>query len=96
MIKRKYEFSFWLKSGNDSFVEKLNNIFKELDLEIVKQNQLKENKLAYPIKKETTGLFGTIYFHGDPEKVVNLKKKLENVTEILRFIILRRLNIDES
>ncbi len=96
MVKRKYELSFWLKIGNDAFMEKLNNIFKELNLEIVKQNQLKENKLAYPIKKETTGLFGTIYFHGEPEKVVNLKEKLKNATEILRFIILRRVNIDES
>lgn len=96
MTKRKYELSFWLKIGNDSFKEKLSNIFEELGLEVIKQNQLKENKLAYPIKKETTGLFGTIYFYGEPEKVTNLKEKLRNASEILRFIILNRKNIDES
>lgn len=96
MVKRKYELSFWLKIGNDSFMEKLNDILKELNLEIIKQNQLRENKLAYPIKKETIGLFSTVYFQGEAEKVLNLKEKLKNAKELLRFTILRWRGNDES
>lgn len=96
MSQRKYELSFWIKLGSEKVIDKINQLFQELNLEIVKTVNLKEGKLAYPIKKETMGLFGTIYFKGEPEKVLLLKTKLKNFNEILRFIILKRLKLNES
>jgi ribosomal protein S6 len=96
MSLRKYELSFWLKIGSETVVDKINKLFQDLNLEIIKTINLKEGKLAYPIKKETLGLFGTIYFQGEADKVLLLKSKLKNFPEILRFIILRRLKINES
>ncbi|MCS7200907.1 MAG: 30S ribosomal protein S6 [Patescibacteria group bacterium] len=96
MAVRKYELSFWLRSDGQVALDKINKILGELGIDVVKTIAPKEGKLAYPIKKETSGLFGTIYFQAEAEKIFTLKSKLKTMPEILRFIILKRVKIDES
>lgn len=49
---------------------------------------LGERQLAYPIKKQTTGIYTTVVFEMEGEKVLELNKKLVMKTEILRQLII--------
>ena len=48
-----------------------------------------ERKLAYPIKKQTRGIYWLTYFRIDPEKIKGLNRQFQINGDILRFLILR-------
>lgn len=47
----------------------------------------KKRKLAYPIKKEKTAYFGWTAFTASPGAIVRLAKKIKEVPEVLRHMI---------
>ena len=58
--------------------------------EILNANPLKKIKLAYEIKKNTRGFLGVVTFNADPEKIIAVKKAMDDNAEVVRFIIIKR------
>lgn len=87
-----YEISFWIKKDYEpeKIEDKILKILEDLKFELVKKIPSKMKSMAYPIKKEISGYFGTIYFSGEPEKIFILNQKIKAIPEILRYITLKR------
>ena len=69
-------------------IEKIKKYFN--DFENVKIKELGKRKLAYEIKKEKEGIFISIDFIADKEKVLNLKKYFLIDTDILKAIVVSK------
>lgn len=65
-----------------SLIEKEGGVLNE-------QTPLTLKKLAYPIKKYTSGLFGTIKFYVLPEKIKTILNKLRTQENMLRYLLSR-------
>jgi ribosomal protein S6 len=92
-MKQIYELSFWLKNDVDENDVLLEKLLENFNFEIIQKIPPKTKPLAYSIKKETIGKFGTFYFYADKEKIEEFKNKVKGLPEILRFIILRRKHL---
>lgn len=55
---------------------------------VLESNSIGQRKMIFPIKKEAAGYYTVVLFEIDPEKVLELNKKLSLKSEILRFLIL--------
>jgi ribosomal protein S6 len=83
--KKQYEISFLLREGSSA--DPLVELLKKSGGEIVGEVKLTEMKLAYPIDRQISALFGCLVFSAMPEEVVELNKKMPFVKEVLRFLI---------
>jgi ribosomal protein S6 len=90
MEKQIYELSYWLKADEQEENIKFEDIFKNFDFEVIQEIQPKIKHMAYPIKKENIGKFGTFYFYGQKDKIEDFKNKIKSIDRILRFVILKR------
>jgi len=63
---------------------------EDLKGEIISEKELGEKKLSYPIKKEKKGFYWRLYFNLSPQKVKSFEEKLKNISEILRFLIVKK------
>jgi ribosomal protein S6 len=52
--------------------------------------------LSYPIKKQSSGFFGVLEFQIEPEKLNEVKEKLEKDSKILRHIIIIKKPVKEQ
>ncbi len=97
MEPRKYEITYWIRVNvNSEEVEnKILELLQKYNFELLKKIPAKTKNLAYPIKKETVGQLGTIYFSGTSDKIELFKEEVKKIKEILRFIIVRRKYIKE-
>lgn len=89
-MRNIYEFSYWLREEADEEKVGLRKLIENFQFEIIHEIPLKVKKLAYSINKEKIGKFGTFYFYGEPQKIVEFRNKVKKNNEILRFIILKR------
>ena len=82
---KKYEISLMLQNGEayDDIV----SFIKGKVSEVLQQNPIKRVKLAYPIKKETTGFFGWIVVSAAPSVIPGLNRELETNVNVLRVLI---------
>lgn len=86
---KTYEITFITKED----IEKLStggpikDILTTLDGKILNVSSIGEKQFTYKIKKENKGFYTTVVFEIDPNKLVELNKKLTLVNEILRFLI---------
>ena len=71
----------------DGIVKKVNQLIKEIKGEIVKEQNLGNKKLAYPIKQIYKGFYILIKFTMDPSKIKELDKELKLLQEVLRHMI---------
>ncbi len=94
MKKQIYELSFWLRSDVENF--SLRDLFERYNFEIIQEIPPRILKPAYPINKENIAKFGTIYFYGDSQKIEEFKNEIRKISEILRFIILKRKVIKQK
>jgi len=76
--------------GNGSMGLVAPQIFKNFGFEVIQEIQPKIKHMAYPIKKENIGKFGTFYFYGQKDKIEDFKNKIKSIDRILRFVILKR------
>jgi len=90
MERQIYELSYWLKADSQEENLKFRDIFEKFGFEVIQEIQPKTKNLAYPIKKETIGKFGTFYFYASQDKIEDFKNKIKTIDQILRFIILKR------
>jgi len=67
---------------------------KELVVKFIGDRELKEltvigkKRLAYPINKQTEGVYVVVTFAGAPLKVVELEKQVRTGTDILRYLLI--------
>lgn len=78
-----YEITFISRDAIDDVKKSIEN----LDGSIIDTLDLGRKKFAYPIKKESAGLYTSYVFTVDSEKLNELEKKLRLNNNILRFLI---------
>lgn len=70
-------------------VEKIAQILKNLNGHLVYQNELGEKKLSYPVKHEKKGNYFVFGFELTTDLIKELEKRLKNISEILRYQIVK-------
>jgi ribosomal protein S6 len=83
--KKQYEVSFLLRKEED--VPKLVKNLEEAGAQIIERGRVSEIRLAYPVRKERSALFGYIIFEAPAEKIKGLSDRLTLDKDILRFLI---------
>ena len=83
--KKQYTISYLAKTESDkeTVLKSLNHVGAQNIIE----GRLTELKLAYPIKKQTSALFGSTIFEGAPEMIIKIDEQLKFAEGILRFLI---------
>jgi len=72
-----------------ALVEKIEAVIKESGAKVVSKVDDGEKKLAYEIKHEKVGHYGTIYFEVEAEQLKKIEDKLKTFSELLRLQIFR-------
>ena len=83
--KKQYSISYLAKTEADKVIV-LNSLNEVGALNPV-EGRATELKLAYPIKKQTSALFGSITFEASPDTISKIDERLKFVDGILRFLI---------
>jgi len=74
--------------------KRVNKIIEDLAGKIIKEENLGNKKLAYPIKQVYRGFYVLVYFEIEKESLKKLNKILELDSEILRHIIVKAIKKD--
>ncbi|MCF7835562.1 MAG: 30S ribosomal protein S6 [Candidatus Marinimicrobia bacterium] len=90
----QYEIGYLLKATLkeeevSGFLEKLNEEIQKNKGLVTSEGKTKKQTLAYPIKKELSAIFGWIKFSLDSQKIENVKKLLDDNSNVLRFLIIK-------
>ena len=83
--RKQYTISYLAKTESDkeAVLKSLNHI----GAQNLAEGRLTELKLAYPIKKQTSALFGSITFEVEPEMITKIDEQLKFTEGVLRFLI---------
>lgn len=82
------QYDITIITKEDLGIEPVKKEIEALAGNIISSESLGQKKFTYEIKKETTGFYTKIIFEIEPEKLIELNKKLALKGEILRFLIL--------
>jgi len=69
--------------------EKLDAIIEKLKVKETKRVKWGKRLLAYSIKRKRDGFYVYLELESEPEKAIELKKKLEVDSDILRYLLIR-------
>lgn len=95
-MKKNYEVMLVI-DGNleddavNSLIKTTTDLISKNKGELEKTDNWGRKKLAYPIKKQTSGYYSLIYFAGEPETVKELDRVLKITDGIFRFLIVHRV-----
>jgi ribosomal protein S6 len=84
--KKEYEISFLLK--DEAGISALQNVLARFECSVISQSEIRRIVLAYPIKKETSALFGYAYVLMAPSQVQEISHELRLEGGILRFLVI--------
>ncbi|MBI2036915.1 MAG: 30S ribosomal protein S6 [Candidatus Liptonbacteria bacterium] len=84
-VKKEYELAF-LTRGEEHVLGVI-AMLKKGGAEITSQGTLVRQRLAYPIKKETQAVLGSLNFRLDPEAIAGLDHELRFDPHVLRFLM---------
>ncbi|HRK03080.1 MAG TPA: 30S ribosomal protein S6 [Oligoflexia bacterium] len=89
-----YETTYISKpdSGDDalrSFLEKLKGIIKAHGGEVVAVEDWGRRRLAYPIQKETRGVYTHVVYSGNNSLVAELERNLRINEQVIRFLTVK-------
>lgn len=70
------------------FIQKLEGMLADGG-KVIKKDSAKKIGLAYPINKQTSAFLLSIMFELSPEKMEELKNKLDKDSEIIRFLLIK-------
>ncbi len=90
---RKYEAMCVFRANDDAFTrgkDAVRNELKKLDANIIKEEDMGQRTLAYPIQNETQGHYFYFVAEMDPEKAHQTPKSVELLEELLRFMVVRQ------
>jgi ribosomal protein S6 len=82
---KQYEISYLVRTETDK--DAVIKVLRDIGAENVTEGKLAEIKLAYPIKKQTSALFGFAVFEVAPESIVKINPLLRFADGVLRFLI---------
>lgn len=68
----------------------IESFIKEKEGIILSSTKLIPKTLSYPIKKNSSGFFTTLEFQVEPEKINELKEKLDNNEQVIRHMIVAK------
>ncbi len=88
---REYESVFILRpdvddATIDQIVERLKNAIKNKGGVIIKQENWGKRRLAYPIKKQTSGHYVLLLFAGPSGVVEELERNYKMIEQVIRFM----------
>lgn len=93
MTNTYYDFSYFLKVGNeDEIAEKsefIKNEIKKRNGVVLEETVPLRRFLPYPIKKQKDGMFGNIKFIAEPAAISSVQSALKMDNSILRFLIMK-------
>ena len=90
---RTYEAMCVFRADTDSFSrgrDAVRNELTKLDAKIVKEEDMGQRTLAYPIKNETQGHYFYFVAEMEPEKAHEAPKSVELLEELLRFMVVKQ------
>ncbi len=90
---RKYEAVIIFNTDEGKFEkgkEIIKTQFSELGINLIKEEDMGERKLAYLIKKHDRGHYYLYEFEASPEKIKQFEKSLKLKTEVLKMLIVRK------
>lgn len=90
---RTYEAMCVFRASDDAFTRGKDAVRKELvklDAKIVKEEDMGQRTLAYPIQNETQGHYFYFVAEMEPEKAQQVPKSVELLEELLRFMVVRQ------
>ena len=70
-------------------VEKFTKVLTDNGAEIVNTELWGQRKLAYPIKKKSTGYYNLVEFDGEPTLVKKLETAFRRDERVMRFLVFR-------
>jgi small subunit ribosomal protein S6 len=71
-------------------IEKVAQLISTEGMSITLNKEMGKRKLAYPIKKEITGLYHVLEFDGEQAGIKKLDREMRLMSGILRFVILKK------
>lgn len=83
---KHYETTILMRSEDDVGI--FVSLIEELGGQITSHDDLGRRRLAYPIKKETSAVYGVWEFDLEPTKLIELNKKLRSNEAVLRHLII--------
>ena len=90
--KKEYELTFLLRAASDSIsteaASEVLSVLKKHDVLITSQGTLTRQRLAYPIKKETQAVMGSLTFRLTAQAVPALDHDLRFNPHVLRFLMI--------
>ena len=89
---RSYELSYLLSPEIKTeeikkLIQEINSFIQNEGGNIVKSENPTPKTLAYSIKKQEAAFWGNLDFDLNPEKIEELRKKLQKENKILRFLL---------
>ncbi|MCL5406927.1 MAG: 30S ribosomal protein S6 [Patescibacteria group bacterium] len=84
-MNKQYEITFLTKE--DLKEKPVSKEIEALDGKIISTSTLGQKQLSYKIQKEKEAYFTTVVLEIDPEKIIELNRKLNLKDEILRHLI---------
>jgi len=85
-----YDITFIAKEEKDPTIKKT---ILELGGKIISEDFFGRKKLSYKINKEDAGFYTTYVFELDPDKLIEISKKLKLNTDIIRYLIITKKKI---
>ena len=91
MELKNYETTFILtpvlsEEQYQESVEKFRAILKKQGAEIIHEDKIGAQKLAYPIQRKSTGFYYLIEFRATPDTIATLETEYKRDEKIIRFL----------
>ena len=91
----KYEMGVIVKAGLDdesakAEMERVQGLITRFGGTIEKVDEWGRRKLAYPIQKQTDGVFSFITFTADGDAPAEIESRIRILENVLRFLIIRQ------
>jgi len=90
---RNYEGVFIFRTEADVIArgkEAVKAEFAKIGAEIVKEEDMGERNLCYPIKKQERAHYFVYHLKISPEKIIQVEKILHLTPDVLRFMFVRK------
>lgn len=89
---REYELIYIVQADLDesaisSVIEKVDDLIKNNQGEIIKSERWGKRKLAYPIRKQSEGFYVFTSYKLEPNSDEELRRSLKYIEQLLRFIV---------
>ncbi len=91
-MKKLYDLTYWLKANSNinEEEEKILNLLKKFDVDIIYTIAPRKRNFAYRINDEIYGFLGSIFFNTTAKEIIAINQALKEIKSILRFLIIKR------